>query len=311
MANIVQEPISCSTAEEFLQAISPLGPNFKDQATEDGIWLFRGQWADWPLVPSLFRKDEFSREKLQSLTKLDVNLELHKIERDILIYFFEMADKRGLVLPDDSQELRNYLDEWKNDDVLVGERARLLQHARKTFSLRALAQHYGMPTRLLDWTRQSYIAAFFAAENRVKVVDESLKEQLVVWAFYYPRLRNKAYAYTSRLDIPVQLVTAPGASNINLKAQQGLFTWYDYNNETSSYHLTLTELLQRLAAKKSQENPLIREFMQQCKFQKFTLPQKDASKLLQRLEKLDITPSSVYPGYHSILADLQMQNLPK
>ncbi len=46
-----------------------------------------------------------------------------------------------------------------------------------------------------------------------------------------------------------------------------------------------------------------------CKLQKFTLPVSESSKLLYLLAKLDITPSIVYPGFHSILRELQTHAL--
>jgi hypothetical protein len=70
--SIVQEPVNCSTAEEFLNAISPTGPYFKEEDLYNSRWLFRGQGLDWPLKPSLFRTDPDAKKKFNALTDLDV-----------------------------------------------------------------------------------------------------------------------------------------------------------------------------------------------------------------------------------------------
>ena len=77
-----------------------------------GGWLFRGQGRDVPLIPSAFREDG----KLASLTQRDITTydQRRLAERDVLIQFFDIADRRGLVLPDDSQEFRSTLETLKS-----------------------------------------------------------------------------------------------------------------------------------------------------------------------------------------------------
>jgi hypothetical protein len=113
MADVILPEVLCSSAEEFLQALSPLGEYFKDQEI-NAPWLFRGQGQDkdWPLIPSLFRKAPAAKEMLKSFTKrnLDDYSELLLVERDLVVQFFEIADRRGLIIPDDSQELRVFFE---------------------------------------------------------------------------------------------------------------------------------------------------------------------------------------------------------
>ena len=50
------------------------------------------------------------------------------------------------------------------------------------------------------------------------------------------------------------------------------------------------------------------ELIRSCKFMKFTLPISESPNLLYLLAKHDVTPSTVYPGYQSIVSDLIMRN---
>lgn len=302
MDNIVKEHIHCKTADEFINRLSPLNVRFSNE--NDSVWLFRGQWdADWKLIPSLFRETSLKKIEALSGRKVTGYSDLGKVEKDLLIDFFEVADKRGLPLPDDSQELRSELRKLKNDDSRVEQYFRLPQTASKLFSLLALAQHYGIPTYLLDWTRNSWLAAFFAAEYAFTEKADAGKN-IVVWAFSVPVDREKDDFYY--LDVPIQVVTAPSATNSNLRAQQGVFTWL--NPSFVKYDLdypSLGEVLNVLADSGYQGNSRAHEFSKKCVFVKYTLPQSEAQSVICLLDKLDITPSSVYPGFHSIVDDIR------
>ena len=181
---------------------------------------------------------------------------------------------------------------------------------QKGLSLMALAQHYGVPTRLLDWSRQAYIAAFFAGEDAYRNYEKlNAKGKMVVWSFFFPAFdKQTLYANSPYL---LRGVTAPSATNANLKAQQGVFTLINsrYTKESEGDYVPMDIVLEEHATKVISSQPNSESWLLKCKLRKFTLPIAEACALLDLLAKLDITPSAIYPGYQSIVSDMQLQKI--
>jgi|SRR5687768_13834559 len=91
--NILKPQVNCSTAREFIEALSPLGPYFIDAKRSDG-WLFRGQGNDQPLIPSIFRQDGEGNYLWNRTLQVGRDLtdfgQFLLAERDIVLRFFKL-----------------------------------------------------------------------------------------------------------------------------------------------------------------------------------------------------------------------------
>jgi hypothetical protein len=228
----VKVEIQCATAEELLREMSPTTGHLWEGSRESGYsareWIFRGlSDARYPLRPTAFREEAFTAFiPGQVERKIGSGKEQREMEDSFLVRFCTEVDRAEIQIPSDGPEVRDVRRAIADYDPYEFPPINKLH-------MFALAQHCGVPTRLLDWSRFPMVAAYFAVRDvamartkRPGVWSVSGNDPCAVWAVDLDFLRAMmSVARTNKaVDPAVYVVTAPSATNPNLAAQGGLFT---------------------------------------------------------------------------------------
>jgi hypothetical protein len=264
----VIKELRCSSAREFLGLLHPTQQFW---GTHPRRWIFRGHSnADWKLLPTAFREESWA-DFPEFLGVAPTEERRTKNERVLLYDFGEALDRVGLTLPCTLGELQELM-EFSNDESLW-----LITHS----DLAALAQHHRLPTRLLDFTAHSYIAAYFAALDSGDGASE-----LCVWAFD----EIFAHNYAPTPEVWISVIRAPRSSNPNLHAQSGMFVAWIGPKEITP----LDEMVRAAFDHRSVPDgePLVR---------KVTLPRTEANELLGLLVLERITGATMFPGVDGVV----------
>lgn len=179
-------------------------------------------------------------------------------------------------------------------------------------------QHYGVPTRLLDWTGNPFIALYFALTSAPQDKQGQYKEDAAVWvldpvawnhhalaevsfgdggplsleseetAAYVPRRLVKgsleSSAIKSMYERPVAILGV--ANNARMFAQRGVFTLFG-------------KVLDPMEAQYDQA------IFPQDSLVKLTVPKDAIASLMQRLLQIGFTDSVAYPDLHGLAMEIK------
>lgn len=299
-AYVIHE-VKFETASQFFDFISPWG----DDPMLDGF-IFRGHAKEsYELTPTALRLQ--TNSQLWSMSGLgrpedQWNWQSWQIKAEyhLLRAFYRLADQRGLDVPASIRVRQNLAQEFDTVD-LIGHHKQDVWLPPDLHETAALAQHYGVPTRLLDWTYDIYVSAYFAFRGAI-----GLDGNLAIWAL------NKEYLSFLKPTVNrvnVEFITPHYSQNPNLNAQKGLFTLWPIVRDS-----TLNEV-QRMStgagALLTDRRPLDKLIFENFEeetgfpiFKKFIIPCSEAKAACKILDKLGYDSSRIFPGYDGVAAQL-------
>ena len=256
----------CETAEELWDSLSPTN----ELVVPPCKLIYRGQEnAEWRLIPSILRdetRNKFSKNWSRKLYGDQIHMEIY-----FLRSFVDYCDEIGIRIPNDSLNFRseNLMEQdkyYSNSEKWPNPELR---------ELMAFAQHHGIPTRLLDWTKNPYAAVYFCASSALSHVREPKEDRmLAIWVLN---------TETIHLYPKVNIIHPPGSISHHLAAQSGLFT-FQYHDGTRGEAFDIVGLETEFSLR--QNTPLT----------KLTVPVSESGKLLELCTKIGISAARMYPS---------------
>ncbi len=240
--------VDCSDWMDFKQKVASTLVN-KDNVSEEK-YLFRGQGcSSWGLVSSFDRKfSEHSPAELDELYARRMRL----FEKNYAIYGNISRDARAIRLPD------------------VDENS---EH-----SIEALAQHYGLSTRLLDWSYSVYVASFFAFSGTI----HSKTGMVSIWALETESFRSFSTDHLEHINDFYE-------QNVRNLWQMGSFS----RNRTTMHNL---EDLFRGSSKYAKIDG-----DDQPKLVRFDIPVESEAVAIRDLSMMRISSMTIFPGIEGVV----------
>lgn len=171
------------------------------------------------------------------------------------------------------------------EEILNEFKRRSPPFLRKTLNLKsdwdwlALAQHYKLPTRLLDWTENPLVALYFAFESQKKE-----KTYRSVWIFIAEKkdFANPNNKKSSPFNLAQTQVYAPNHITERITSQSGWFTVHKYIEEEGKFISFNSNSLYR--------NRIF----------KLLLPNELREDILLKLDRLGINSLSIFPDLEGL-----------
>jgi len=336
MESIYKE-VTCKTAREFLEFLSPWSTDIMLEK-----YVFRGLSDErYKLTPSAFRDDEPGIFKYgllsfnQNFKHYDAaikvirekgNLIVNQVDAEYLALrrFYKKANAHGLYVPKSKVLSHRMEKDFIHPQVVM----RLFKcdewMPKEIVEVAAIAQHYGIPTRLLDWTYNPFVAAFFASQ---KLKEYKSDDFICIYMININELSD----ILDRSNSMVKFYNPHYQWNDNALSQSGLFTYIEQNNikelrtETSKLltdisegtlfnldrheHLitnrkkgmieVIEEEVINYNKKRDDENKIKGDLII-----KLRLPGSLSKEVNDLLRKINYTESTIFPGYNGVVSEL-------
>ena len=336
-------------AETLLDALSTRNKTWKGSLKD---WVFRGhEDATFELLPTTLRRSEYQDKfgpfangpHLKSGTQIHHEFRLvHHFEaevdrnglripvRSIHRYFFHTDDSLGNDKDSDDPSPKSPTSRRKREAI----RQQLFHCTEPYFGVKgtfppnevfdafALAQHYGIPTRLLDWTTEAGIACYFAAhraleklwaaseQQRQSVLDNlnkgennnsviGLPDHIGIWCLNRHVVGIFLNEILQKKGESIDFIWPIRAENPNLMAQKGLLTLHnhvlghDTPPDRRPLDVIISEADEKLVVNPDKKGlyPIMRHYK---------LPFHQAIRLHHLLDNENVTAATLFPGYFGV-----------
>lgn len=231
-------------------------------------------------------------------------------EKHVLLNFLNFSDKSGLKIPSNDRFRKNI---HKKTDYTKYPRSQWPE--MDYFEIMSLAQHYGLPTRTLDWSYDYKTALYFAVIGLISDTERK-EDDCILWALNYRKFEDN-YSH-SVADFPngqetndnLHFYRAEYNMNSNLNAQKGLFTiWIDNKNNMSNLPLDI-EITRKLDLNAYNNYYSMGSYDfylddDEKIFYKFIIPGEIKKDILNELYDEGYSEEYLYPGYSGVTSSIK------
>lgn len=311
---------NCSTytaasVQDFLDYLLPNAEHWNSASR--GELAYRGQASSrWALIPKAFRKKQRVGYEPDAPTGGSRRV-VPQVESEFraVHQFVKEVDRAGLP----TTEMGNQMLLKESPDQIFGDANWAYNWPKyEILETLALAQHHGVPTRLLDFTENPWIAAYFAASSlwdtqEDKVSHDMEGEYLAVWVIDL-RFIRAIDKIVRRYPERIVEVRVPRPNNSYLRAQFGFFLIDRGANDVIPRGdlLSLDKVILERARFWHNGKRLARKNVKQTWFdeipvRKVRIHNTHTGDILRELENRGVTKGMLMPSLDRIVESLEFQ----